>query len=356
LNKTPRGVHQTNILQHVFKYSDARECFDSFRLVCKSWQNSVETIRLDTCPPLTIFQELCCHERNGHFPPFYSKYLQTFRKLGLCLQTTPNFDMTKWDSISNFLLDNMTNLREIGINMGNSIPPEFVIFLYNLFENSESTLEKLAIIYKDNMVTLPTILLPSMRLFTLYVCRNDKNKVKTFNYLMKTLVGLMCPHLEVVAIEHINRAPQILKYITKNYPSHFYCSPEISILEHIPLKLSYLNLEKIAAYRYASHIEYLYLHVKNLQIPSEGGWDNYKEILSFFSNLKGILFYYKHKCITLVEYLRSIHSASQTIWQQRIEYFKSQNIKILSEKDHYNIKQELRQPLWKSWIFEFRHI
>jgi len=85
LNKPLKGVHQKNILQHVFKYSDSRECFDSFRLVCKSWQNSVETIRFDAYPPNTIFQELSRHERNGHFPPFYGKYLKIFRMLYLPL-------------------------------------------------------------------------------------------------------------------------------------------------------------------------------------------------------------------------------------------------------------------------------
>jgi len=352
LNKTPRGVHQTNILQHVFKYSDSRECFDSFRLVCKSWKNAVETIRFDTYPPLTIFQELCLHERNGRFPSFYSKYLKTFRKLVLFLNR--NFDMTKWDSISNVLLDNMKNLRKIGIAMMNSIPPEFVIFLFNLFENSESTLKKLGINYRDDMATLPAISLSNLTRFTVLVCRNDENKVKTFNYLMNTVVRVMCPNLKLFKIDYINRAPQILKYFTNNYPSHFVCSPEISVLEHIPLKISHLNLEKIAVYRYTPHIEYLILHVKNLQVPSEGGWDDYREILSFFPNLKGIIFYYNRKYTTLVHYIRSIPSASQTIWQQRIEHFQSQNIKMLSQNEYLEIISQLRQSLPQSWSFEFR--
>merc|ERR1712034_218718 len=163
----------------------------------------------------------------------------------------------------------------------------------------------------------------------MYMNPNHENKVQTFDYLMKTFVEVMCPNLKMFNFLKIHEAPKILEYIIKNYPSHFVCSPEISVLEHIPLQISHLNLERLAAYRYTSHIEYLILHVKNLQAPSEGGWDNYTEILFFFPNLKGIIFYYKDKYTTLVDALSSISSASQTIWQQRIDYLKSQNIKIL---------------------------
>jgi len=168
LNKPPRGVHQTNILQHVFKYSDSRECFDSFRLVCKTWQNAVETIRLDISPPFKIFQELCLHEINGQFPPFYSKYLQRFRKLKLDL-LFGHFDMTKWNSISNLLLKNMQNLSEFSIRI-QQIPPKFVIFLFHLFQNSKSTLTNLLVYQHLDIVTLPTtITLPNLTLFFFYL-------------------------------------------------------------------------------------------------------------------------------------------------------------------------------------------
>merc|ERR1712034_29438 len=170
---------------------------------------------------------------------------------------------------------------------------------------------------------------------------------------MKTGVDVMCPNMKTFVFIAIQTAPKILEYITENYPSHFVCSPEISVLEHIPLQISHLNLERLAAYRYTSHIEYLILHVKNLQAPSEGGWNNYTEILSFFPNLKGIIFHYKKKYTTLVDPLSSISSASQTIWQQRIDYLKSQNIEILYENQFLKIRSELRKSLSPSWSFHF---
>jgi hypothetical protein len=170
---------------------------------------------------------------------------------------------------------------------------------------------------------------------------------------MKIVVDVMCPDLKMFYLHEIHQSPQILRYITQNYPSHFFYGPEISVLEHIPLKISHLNLERLAAYRYSYHIEYLILYVKNLQAPSEGGWDEYKEMLSLFPNLKGIIFYHKTKYTNLVDPLSSIPSASQTIWQQRIDYLKSQNVEILYENQFSEIILELRKSLCPSWSFEF---
>merc|ERR1712034_171553 len=143
----------------------------------------------------------------------------------------------------------------------------------------------------------------------------------------------------------VYKTPKILKYITKYYPNHFISAPEISILEHIPLKFSYLNLEHVAAYRYASHIEYLSLKRLNLRSPCEGGWNDYKEILSFFPNLKGIrLGWYSN--------LDSLSLANQNIWRERIAYFESQNIAILSNTEYSEIISEFRK-LSPSWTFKF---
>jgi len=351
LNKPPRGVHQTNILQHVFKYSDSRECFNSFRLVCKSWQNAVETIRLDIYPPVKIFQELCLHEKNGQFPPFYGKYLKSFRKLNLNL-IFGNFDMTKWNSISNLLLKNMQNLSEFLIYI-EQIPPKFVIFLFHLFQNSKSTLTHLLVYQRPDIVTLPAaITLPNLTHFSC-AYPNHENQILTFDYLIKTVVDVMCPNLKIFRIKWIKIAPQILKYITKNYANHFVCAPEISMLEHIPLKISYLKLENVAAYRYTSHIEYLILHVKNVNTPSRGGWDDYKEMLTFFPNLKGVTFYRYGRHINILRSIYSTFPTKQTIWLERIDYFRSQNIKILSEHEYSEIISELRQSLSPSWSFQF---
>jgi len=349
LNKPLKGVHQKHILQHVFKYSDSRECFDSFRLVCKSWQNAVETIRLDTCLPLTIFQELCLDERNGHFPLFYSKYLKLYKELHVRLNE--NFDMKKWNSISNLLLQNMTNLSNVSFYGKSLIPPKFVIFLFNLFENSQSTLKTLIINFWDEILLPPAISLPNLTKFSM--CIYSKHEVNTFDYLMKTVYCVMYKDVELFEILYVHHSPKILQYITKKYPNHFVCGPEIFTLEHIPLKISHLQLPNAAAFKYGCCIEYLILRVKDLNAPSEGGWEDYKESLSFFPNLKGIIFYYDKQYTNLMFDLRNFPLAIQNIWHQRISYLKSKNFKILNQIEYLEVISKFRQSLSPSWSFRF---
>jgi hypothetical protein len=48
--KVHRGPHltlQTTILQHTFRFAEVEDCFQSFRMVCKTWKNSVETIKFN---------------------------------------------------------------------------------------------------------------------------------------------------------------------------------------------------------------------------------------------------------------------------------------------------------------------
>jgi len=274
LNKPPRGLHEKNILQHTFKYSDSRECFDNFRLVCKSWKFSVETIRLNRHVPDAFFDELCLHSRNDNFSPFYSKYLKIFKNL--CLDLEDDFDMKKWNSISNLLLNNMKNLGKIIISV-ELTPPNFTIFLFKLFENSQSTLKQLSIFWAtEDVLALPTIFLPNLHFCYLYLHPRNKIDADTFDYLMKSFVS-SCKHLKTFQLQGYDNRPKILKYIRKYYPNHFVDSPGIStsLVVHVPLKRSCLDLQDLAQYRYASCIEYLVLKLHSMEIynPTEGDWE-----------------------------------------------------------------------------------
>jgi len=347
LNKPPRGVHEKNILQHAFKYSDSRECFDNFRLVCKSWKNSVETIRLDRWVPVEFIGELCRHTKNNGFPQFYSKYIKIFKHFRFYWDEDLEY-MEKWEPISNLLFRNLKNLGNICIDVELK-PPNFTQFLFKLFENSQSTLEMFYICWAtEDVLTLPTIDLPNLRCFELYLPSRGKMDINTFDYLIKHVASL-CKYLKIFEL-FLQSKPALLDYIIKNYPNHFVCGPLIQTLDHIPLKFSYLNLEDLAAYRYAPHIEYLVLITENFSVPNEGGWSHYKEILSFFPNLKGITFHGSD--YDLDSALEHLSLTNQNIWKERILYFKSKNIKILCKRKYSKILSEFRQ-LYPSWTFEF---
>jgi hypothetical protein len=202
-------------------------------------------------------------------------------------------------------------------------------------------------------LALPAISLPNLETIVICLSRSHKNEVDSFDYLMKSFVSLMCENLQIACIFYVRNVPQILKYMIKNYANHFVCAPTISVLEHIPLKVSHLKLENLAPYRYAPHIEYLILHINDVNTPFERGWNNYKEVLSFFPNLKGVTFYNNKKHTSLSTSLGFLSSTSQTIWQQRIDFLKSQNIKILSAREYSKIISELRESLSPSWTFQF---
>jgi len=242
--------------------------------------------QLNTYLPLTILQELCLPERNGHFPFFYNKYLKNFRKI--CLYFDDNFteDIVKWKSISNLLLSNIKNLKFISITIKTSIPSKFQSFLFSLFENSKFTLINLFINFIEEIISLPLIQLPNLTEFSIIMNPNYNQDVDCFESMIKNFVDVLCPSLKLFKIHGIDRVPQILKYITKNYPSHFVCGSEISILNYIPLKISHLNLENISQYSYAFYIEYLIIRVENSKTQSERSWNDNIKLSSFFPNLK----------------------------------------------------------------------
>ena len=74
MNKPPRGIEQKHIVQHILKFTTpTTENFKNFRLVSKSWKNSVETVRFDRVLRLdfdTISKE---YQNVNRFPLFYGQ-------------------------------------------------------------------------------------------------------------------------------------------------------------------------------------------------------------------------------------------------------------------------------------------
>merc|ERR1711925_58495 len=82
MNKALRGIDEKTILQHTFKFTDSDECFQSFRLVCKSWKDAVETIKFNRTVPYNCFRNIYEIIKNGlPISPYFEKYLQCFKKL-----------------------------------------------------------------------------------------------------------------------------------------------------------------------------------------------------------------------------------------------------------------------------------
>merc|ERR1712034_60837 len=82
MNKALRGIDEKTILQHTFKFTDPDECFQSFRLVCKSWKDAVETIKFNREVSIKVLHDIDEIIKNRlPISPFFEKYLQCFKKL-----------------------------------------------------------------------------------------------------------------------------------------------------------------------------------------------------------------------------------------------------------------------------------
>jgi hypothetical protein len=348
LNKTPKGVHQTTMLQNIFQYSATAECFNSFRLVCKSWQNAVETIRWDLHLQNTFYDGLCQSYRNGRFPPIYAKYVKCFKHF--FIQFNPQ-TLTHWDPISNLLIENMKDLEYFDI-YGTHFSPEITTFLFKMLQNSKNSLKEFMHWNAQDISPLPSICLPNLELYGIDF-KTDLH-IDSFAYFMESFIKNMCPSLKYFCIRKISRAPEILKYLVKHFPNHFVCAPQISVLEHIPLKISHLNIQNLAQYRYVSNIEYLSLDT-NLHNPNSFSWNDYQDITTFFPNLKGIVLYDNGYYLNPNMSIQPISSHLKNIWNQRLQYFTSKNIQVLSGSEFKKIESEAEKSACTRYIFLFEN-
>jgi hypothetical protein len=348
MNRTPRGIDEKTTLQHTFRFTEVDECFQSFRLVCKSWQNAVETSRWDKHLPLSIFHELCQNERHGRFPPFFGKYLKCFKNYLIYFDQEI---LTHWNSIAKLLLENMKSLQKIAI-YGTKFPPQFTIFLFKILQNSKNTLKVLNYSEAQEILPFPNISLPNLEKYVIRP-KADLN-IDSFAYFMESFIKNMCPSLKEFLVIRISKAPEMLDYLVKHFPNHFVCAPQISVLEHIPLKISHLNIQNLAQYRYVSNIEYLSLDT-NLHNPNSFSWNDYQDITTFFPNLKGIVLYDNGYYLNPNMSIQPISSHLKNIWNQRLQYFTSKNIQVLSGSEFKKIESEAEKSACTRYIFLFEN-
>merc|ERR1711977_623193 len=132
-----------------------------------------------------------------------------------------------------------------------------------------------------------------------------------------------------------------------NYPNHLVESPSISTLEHIPLKISFLkSLDNLYSYRFISQVEYLVVYIHN----AEEVWNDDQKITVFCPNLKGILYIEPERENRISS---GFNQAMENAWMQRMSYFISKNIEILTLKQYIKIRDDLRKLSKTSWNFTF---
>jgi hypothetical protein len=165
MNKAPRGIDEKTILQHTLKFTDPDECFQSFRLVCKSWKYAVETIKFNEELPLTIFDDIDeIIDKNGlPISPYFEKYLQCFRKLEVPMKL---FSSKNGRHILSLVLKNMKKLNHINFDSDcESLPETVDPFMLQILENSHETLQCTSI----SRFCIPDISFPKLKTLTIEI-------------------------------------------------------------------------------------------------------------------------------------------------------------------------------------------
>merc|ERR1712034_220386 len=162
------------------------------------------------------------------------------------------------------------------------LPPNFNNFLQQFLQNSQITLQTLC--FQDNqIINMPIICLPNVSQIYFYMIQEYQNDISNFDMFMKTIIN-NCQNLEEFIIFGVDLCPPIAQYISNHYQEHCMVSCYSDASEILPTKMSsYQNLSRLTQGLYPSKIEYLQIHMVDLNFPFEEPWINYKSILALCS-------------------------------------------------------------------------
>jgi len=296
MNKKPHGIDQKTIIQHTLRFTEVDECFQSFRLVCKSWKDAVETIRFNRMVGSDFFNKLNhTLEFHGTVPPYTTKYLQAFRKLHFPIDLLDNYWDENVHEICSLILSSMQNLNTINFKVslpGNDFTLSVLneIFILKMLLNSKETLQTLHI----SKFTLPHK--KFLKLSTLELKIGEEYmSLHEFQTIFSRVLKYM-ENLETVSLDQCGDTAHVCEYIAKNYAKHCISAsgPECT-LNRVGVQIFTGrtspafsgDLAKLENKKYGHNLQYLHMWIC-ANNPMVNGWDRYREILDQYTNLKVI--------------------------------------------------------------------
>jgi len=353
MNKAPRGIDEKTILQHTLKFTDPDECFQSFRLVCKSWKDAVETIKFNRTVPSKIFINIDKIIKNGlPILPYFEKYLQCFKKLWAPMEILAS---ENGHLITSLILNNMGKLNSIWFEATNLTLPETVNpFMLQMLKNSHETLQTTRI----SRFCIPDISFPKLKILEIVIGKDIcLPEFKTyFPLVLKNMERLQTVTLRLSGSDYVG----VCKYIIKNYGKHCISATASSynILHIVPAKIvtGVLELEEdLQNAKYVSGLQYLHVIIDSIGEPMGYGWDKYQEILDQCLNLKAVEFTWFDENSSKTT-LSQISEPYQNIWQERMSYFKARGIRIVDDgeiDENEHLQTKLAKQAGVTWKFHF---
>jgi hypothetical protein len=360
LNKPPRGIDQSTILQHTFTFCKPWECFEKFRLVAKIWKFSVEQTKfyhLDRWDLESVLSAIEVYK--VPFPPIYHKFFQNVKVINLVIDQELFFQYH--DQISGLILGNVSNLRSIHIHWWEEEMDPYQLkiyqtFTFKLLEISNKYIQTLK---APSFVKLPQkeFLNLSEISFSIFEMPLSTFKEK-LNDILKS-----CPYIKIINLCDCDcMTKNVHNFILQNYAEYAILSkgPE---LPPLPVKIQEGPTEMLnpanseCQIKFFDEINYLKIYLDKPEMYGNVIDVDLQAILNAFPNVKGITFCDNDdnelgKEIFLIPGNKySLTKAENTLWENRFSELTSRSIKILTNRELIECEKELSKHL--PWRFRF---
>jgi len=373
MDRTPRHVYETTILQNTFTFCEPFECFTKLRLVCKSWKFAIETKpRFDHIDSKTV--EFINNCPFSFWPP---KLYVSHKKI---IQSLKNIEIKDKDvnpATFPMIIKSTRRLTSFTMQSNPVLNTEtYESSVLELLRNSYESLRELRIpifIFPQNLT------FSNLTEVTLNFCDEYETlSLYKFQLRFQNLLAF-APNIKIVEINltHVDKDSEseieILDFVGTSYGKHcVICTEWLGrgndfefgerLPNHIPLKIMTANfqLDELAAKRYANQIQYLQLDIDLVETPgiATHAWHNYKIHLQSFTSLKGLCINdYDYGCVLgekkfyEKELMEKLGESDLEFWITRINYMKSIGIKILDEKEFDSMKENISKTI--PWRFKF---
>ena len=359
MKQAPRGIDEKTMLQHTFRFCEADECFQNFRLVSKSWKDAVETIRFNREVDPEFLVSLLEQNPQGQIPVYYAKYLRAFRKLTIDTDSLyDNEEIAK--KFYSFVLNSMEKLNEILFCCGNRGGSQLGIdFSVNMMKKSRETLKVVSgieIFEPISRITFPVLNELEFSIGSHFISLNE------FETHFPTALENM-NHLELVNIIGCTDGSVNFEHLAQKYAKHCISAngnSNYDLLNFVEVKIMMVTgnhqLLNLLDKKYTPQVEYLHVWVDTKYHPMRDHWDRYREIFDQFTNLKAIEIKDIRSNSSVVESVQALTPEYQDIWQERISYFNARGIRLAKLGEIYrnqNLKIQLAKEAGISWCFHF---
>ena len=385
MNENKRIFLPKNIIQKTLALCDPMDCFQKYRFVCKSWQNAVETLKLNRSFDSNLLNEIirksqtcnlpnfsCVFDRIRYqtalgtrtAPTFYKKILKIFRKFSVDFGST---HLRHWGMLGTAIVESMKNLNEINIldscsyieEMENVVNiDQLKLFVRQLLQNSNMTVKKLKLFSP----LVPNVLCPNVTRLKLQI-HGEEIFINQFPQILQNMESLEIVELNPLIPDVNVTFPKLFEFIHKNYAKHcIYASNSYTlqylndILNFLPIKImdSFWDLTCLENKKYNYQVKFFMTRILPSAMPMDWGWGRWKEIFDQCSNLKAISFFnWENKNEGLLD---ATPECDREIWKERIAYFQSRGIQILCQDDFYQnekLQRELAKEFGLKWSFMF---